>query len=163
MWGWKVLIEQLLLVTLSRQKRLQFLFIRFGLRFRFRFRFRLRFRFRIPAFPYARFLLLKLWERIPFQIGDSPSTLFLYLCVNFHKCVSVAFQRWIWPAICAASSTVTIDFKLADIKLESSKAYLLKLEKNSILRFLNYWHFLSKCGFKHIPISQTFLYLKEDK
>ena len=28
------------------------------------------------------------------------------------------------------SSTVTIDFKLADIKLESSKAYLLKLEKN---------------------------------
>ena len=31
---------------------------------------------------------------------------------------------------CAASSTVTIDFKLADIKLESSEAYLLKLEKN---------------------------------
>ena len=71
--------------------------LRFGFRcrFRFRFRFRLRFRFRIPAFPYARFLLLKLWERIPFQIGDSPSTLFLYLCVNFHKCVSVAIQRWI--------------------------------------------------------------------
>ena len=33
-------------------------------------------------------------------------------------------------AICAASSTVTIDFKLADIKLESSEAYLPKLEKN---------------------------------
>ena len=32
--------------------------------------------------------------------------------------------------ICAASSTVTIDFKLADIKLESSEAYLLKLDKN---------------------------------
>ena len=30
---------------------------------------------------------------------------------------------------CAASSMVTIDFKLADIKLESSEAYLLKLEK----------------------------------
>ena len=28
------------------------------------------------------------------------------------------------------SSMVTIDFKLADIKLESSEAYLLKLEKN---------------------------------
>ena len=28
-----------------------------------------------------------------------------------------------------ASSTVTIDFKLADIKLESSGAYLPKLEK----------------------------------
>ena len=31
---------------------------------------------------------------------------------------------------CAASFTVTIDFKLADIKQESSEAYLLKLEKN---------------------------------
>ena len=30
----------------------------------------------------------------------------------------------------AARSTVTIDFKVADITLESSKAYLLKLEKN---------------------------------
>ena len=29
-----------------------------------------------------------------------------------------------------ASSKVTIDFKLADIKLESSEAYVLKLEKN---------------------------------
>ena len=47
MWEWKVLIEQLLLVTLSRQKRLQFLFLRFGFRFCFRFRLR------IPAFPYA--------------------------------------------------------------------------------------------------------------
>ena len=28
------------------------------------------------------------------------------------------------------SSTVTIDFKLADIKLESFEVYLLKLEKN---------------------------------
>ena len=33
-------------------------------------------------------------------------------------------------AECAASPTVTIDFKLADIKQESSEAYLLKLEKN---------------------------------
>ena len=35
-------------------------------------------------------------------------------------------------SICAASSTVTIDFKLADIKLESSEAYLPKLEKSVI-------------------------------
>ena len=53
MWGWNVLTEQLLLVTLSKQKRLQFLFRRFGFRFLFWFRFWLRFRFRIPAFPYA--------------------------------------------------------------------------------------------------------------
>ena len=33
-------------------------------------------------------------------------------------------------AFCAASSTVTIVFKLADVKLESSEAYLLKLGKN---------------------------------
>ena len=31
---------------------------------------------------------------------------------------------------CAASSTVTIDFKLADKKLENFETYLLKLEKN---------------------------------
>ena len=36
----------------------------------------------------------------------------------------------IWPAFCAASSTVTIAFKLADVKLESSEAHLLKLGKN---------------------------------
>ena len=41
-------MEQLLLVTLSRHKRLQFLFLRFGFRFRFCFRFRLRFWFWIP-------------------------------------------------------------------------------------------------------------------
>ena len=34
---------------------------------------------------------IKLWVRITFQIGDSPLAFFLYLCVNFHKCVSVAF------------------------------------------------------------------------
>ena len=33
----------------------------------------------------------KLWGRILLQIGDNPSALFLYLCVNFHKCSSVAF------------------------------------------------------------------------
>ena len=33
-------------------------------------------------------LAIKLCVRIP---GDSPSALFNYLCVNFHKCVSVAF------------------------------------------------------------------------
>ena len=33
-------------------------------------------------------------------------------------------------AICSASSTVNINFKLADVKLESFEAYLLKLEKN---------------------------------
>ena len=71
-----------------------------------------------------------LYSRIPLQIGDSPPAVVLYLCVNFHKCVSVAFYGLICPAIYAASSTVKIDFKLADIKLESSEAYLPKLEKN---------------------------------
>ena len=55
------------------------------------------------------FLAVKLWVRIPFQTGDSPSALFLNLCVNL-------------PAFWAVSSVVTIDFKLGDIKLESSEA-----------------------------------------
>ena len=57
MWGWKVLIEQLLLVTLSRQKRLQFLFLRFG----FRFRFRIRLRFRIPDSGFLLFHTPPYW------------------------------------------------------------------------------------------------------
>ena len=43
-------------------------------------------RFLIPQF-----LAVKLWLRIPLQIGHSPSAVFLYLCVKFNKCVSVAF------------------------------------------------------------------------
>ena len=46
------------------------------------------------------------------------------------RCFSIVFEGLIWPAFCAASSTVTIAFKLADVKLESSEAYLLKLGKN---------------------------------
>ena len=82
------------------------------------------------GFWLLNFVQLKLWARLPLQIGDSPSAVVLYLCVNFHKCVIVTFYGLLWPAICAASSTITIAFKLADIKLESSEAYLPKWEKN---------------------------------
>ena len=51
---------------------------------------------------------------------------------TFTKGISVAL------AICAASSTVTIDFKLANIKLGSSEAYLPKLEKKICLRVLSW-------------------------
>ena len=51
---------------------------------------------------------------------------------------------------------VTIDFKLADIKLESSETYLLKLGEKSVAGFGSYLHFLSKCSFKYKLISQTF-------
>ena len=33
----------------------------------------------------------KLWVRMLFEVGDSPSALFNYLFVNFHRFVSVAF------------------------------------------------------------------------
>ena len=36
-------------------------------------------------------LQLKLWANIPLEIGESPSAVVLYLCVNFHKCISVVF------------------------------------------------------------------------
>ena len=52
-----------------------------------------------------------LWVRTTFQLRGSLSALFR-------------------PIFCGAISTVTIAFKLADIKLESSEAYLLKLGKN---------------------------------
>ena len=57
---------------------------------------------------------------------------------------------------------VTIDFKLADIKLESSEAFLLKLGKKSVVGFRSYLHFLLKCSFiKYKLISQTFYTCKK--
>ena len=67
----------------------------------------------------------------------------------------------------SASSTVTIDFKLADIKLESSEAYLPKLEKNlskgfEIIdifcknAFLNICRYL-KCFYTYKKINNIFL------
>ena len=51
-----------------------------------------------------------------------------------------------------------IDCKLAAI----TEAYLLKLEKNLSQDF-EVIDIFSKCGFKHTLISQTFLYLQENK
>ena len=58
---------------------------------------------------------------------------------------------------------VTIDFKLADIKLESSEAHLVKSEKicRRVPKSLTF--FWKKSGLKHMPISQTFLYLQENE
>ena len=67
-------------------------------------------------FLIIQFLAIKLWVRIPLQTGDSPSAHLLSFCVNFHKCVSVAFYGEIRPALCAASCVVMIDFELADRK-----------------------------------------------
>ena len=49
---------------------------------------------------------------------------------------------------------VMIDFKLVDIKLESSDTYLLINKENSIIGFQRYFHLSQECGFKYIPISQ---------
>ena len=84
-------------------------------------------------FLITRFLAIKLWARISLQIGDNTSILFPYLFVNFHKInllACVLRSNFSWPAFCAVSSTVTIDFKLTGIKVESSETYLLTLEKN---------------------------------
>ena len=58
---------------------------------------------------------------------------------------------------------VTIHFKLADIKLESFEAYLRKLKKNLSYGLEIIEIFCKKCGFKHMPIPQTFSYLQENK
>ena len=54
------------------------------------------------------------------------------ICVStFTNVLALHFKIKIWPTICAASPTVTIDFKIADTTArESSDAYLLRLEKN---------------------------------
>ena len=50
-----------------------------------------------------------------------------------------------------------------DIKLERSEAYLLKLGKNLSYDFQCYLHFMLKCSFKYMPISQRCLYLQRNK
>ena len=58
---------------------------------------------------------------------------------------------------------VTIDFKLADTKLKSTEAYLLKLGKNLLQEFKVIYIFC-KNAVLNIPqmISQRFLYLPEN-
>ena len=60
------------------------------------------------------------------------------------------------------SSTVTIAFKLADVKLENFEAYLLKLGKNLSWDFEVIYIF-SKNVVLYMPISQRFLHLQENK
>ena len=61
------------------------------------------------------------------------------------------------PAFCAASPTVTIAFKLADVKLESSEAYLLKLGEKICRRISKLFStFFVKMCFKYMSISQRF-------
>ena len=81
-------------------------------------------------------------SRVLSVVGDSMLALFLYFCVNFYKCVSVAFKVMIWPAFCAASSTVTIAFKLADIKLVIELWGLFsEVREKSVVGFRTYLHF----------------------
>ena len=56
---------------------------------------------------------------------------------------------------------VTIDFKLTDVKLESSDALLLKLGEKSVVGFQSYLHLLLKCSFKYKLISPTFYTCKK--
>ena len=65
--------------------------------------------------------------------------------------------------MCAASSTVTIDVKLADIKLESSEAFNLPKyeEKKICFRVLKLLTIFCKNTVLNnfMPISETFFYL----
>ena len=77
------------------------------------------------------FLQLKLWARIPLQIGDSPSAVFLELCVNSHNVLALHFK------VTNLTSYKCSEFYGHDWlqncrykTRESSEAYLLKLEKN---------------------------------
>ena len=93
-------------MTLSRQKRLKFLFVRF------RFRFRLRFRipdswFQIPSFPYALSYFISFWyERNVFLLGKVHSTnlercTWLFICgTNWLFCgTNWLFYGTIWLLI----------------------------------------------------------------
>ena len=59
---------------------------------------------------------------------------FPYVNDNYYSqvayCSWACDSIWFWPIFCGAISTVTIAFKLADIKPESTEAYMLKLGKN---------------------------------
>ena len=55
------------------------------------------------------------------------------------------------------------DFKLADVKVESSKAYLLKLRENLSWDLKVLYIFVQKYGCKYMPMSRKNLYLQENK
>ena len=74
------------------------------------------------------FFLMRLWVAISFHMTDRLAAMFHYLCVSSHECNSDAFLEQIKPVLCTASGIVEILMTLADTKLESSKAYLIKYE-----------------------------------
>ena len=95
------------------------------------------------------FLAIKLQVGISFHIGD-------IVCRHSTSIRMSAFTD-VLPAFCAASPTVTIAFKLADVKLESFEAYLLKLGKNLSQDFeVIQYIFRQKSGFKYMSMSQRF-------
>ena len=68
---------------------------------------------------------LRLWRiffALPARNGPLPAEL------KFRE--NTVFVSQLLPAFCAVSCMVKIDFKASEIKLESSQAYLLKLQKN---------------------------------
>ena len=56
-----------------------------------------------------------------------------------------------------------IAFELVDVKLESSKVYLLKLGENLSWDFEVIYIFPKNFGSKYMPISQRFLSVQENK
>ena len=100
------------------------------------------------------FLAIKLQVGISFQIGDSLSALYLYSCVKFLLMCQLSILRLNLTSIFAASSTDTIAFRLADLKLESSEAYLLKVGKNL------WWDFEVICIFSKNVVLNICRYLK---
>ena len=100
------------------------------------------------------FSLIRLWVILSFQMTDSLAALFHCLCVSGHECNSGAFLEEIEPVFCAASCMVGIFMKLADTKLESSEAYLIKYGKNLSSEFKIMDIF---CTFlKYVHISKDF-------
>ena len=92
------------------------------------------------------------------QIGDGPSVVVLYLCFNF-TIVLVLHVRLNFTTY-SCSEFYGQDW-LQTYRYETRQLWGLfaEVREKSVLRFWYYWHFLWKCSFKHMPISQTFLYL----
>ena len=107
-------------------------------------------------FPITQLLVVNLWARIPWQIGDSPSALFLYFSVNFHNVLALHFKVQFDQHFC--SEFYGHDW-LQTCRYNPRELWDLfaEVREKSVIEFRSYWLFLLKCGFKHMPISLTFL------
>ena len=102
----------------------------------------------IIGFLITQFLAIKLLVKIPLQIGDIPSALFLYFCVNVHESVSVRIILRLHLTNSLCSELYGHDwFQTCTYKTKELWGLFVEVREKSVVGFRSYLHFFVKARF----------------